>query len=75
MDLWIFLLEKRKSYRYADQWWAEADLLNLQNFVKSYLPPIACIRTDLKVPIHFDPKHIEMKKDSVPKEYDYHLKV
>ena len=62
MDLWIFLLEKRKSYRYADQWWAEADLLNLQNFLKSYLGPIACIRTDLKVPIHFDPKTYRNEK-------------
>ena len=37
-----------KSYRHADQWWPEADLLNVQNFVKSYLGPIACIGINSK---------------------------
>ena len=37
-----------KSYRHADQWWPEPDLLNVQNFVKSYLGPIACIGINSK---------------------------
>ena len=63
---WAFLQicwrRGEKSYRHADQWWPEADLLNVQNFVKPYLGPIACIGINSKSVIALPAKDIEKEK-------------